>query len=263
MSSPGLQQNSKNITNKIPFPRVGEGARGWGLDKELQTEADLDWYDYGARFYDPVLARWHSVDPMAEKYKDWSPYNYCLNNPIINIDPNGDTIVIGKFIDRVLNKIGIKTEYVQKVENDITELQLSGDSEVPDMINELEKSSREHKIIPTGNENEGNSVDINIESAKKGEKQGTIINYNPDDNTTVNGDVRKPRVGLAHEMRHSDDADKGIMNFNKTENGIPLYEVKAVKTENRVRKAIGTHTRTTYGGQEIPRGMLREDYKIE
>lgn len=36
--------------------------------KQLVDYADLGWYDYGARYYDPVLMRWHSADPLLEKY---------------------------------------------------------------------------------------------------------------------------------------------------------------------------------------------------
>ena len=58
---------------------------------ELQTYFGLDWYDYGARFYDPILGHWHVIDRFAEKFINTSPYSYALNNPIANIDINGDT----------------------------------------------------------------------------------------------------------------------------------------------------------------------------
>jgi len=58
--------------------------------KELQSE--FAEYDYGARFYDPVIARWTTMDPLAEKYKSHSSYAYVLNNPIKSIDINGDSL---------------------------------------------------------------------------------------------------------------------------------------------------------------------------
>ena len=57
--------------------------------KELQDELGLNWYDYQARNYDPAIGRWLSTDPLAEKYSSYSPYNYCLNNPIVLTDPDG------------------------------------------------------------------------------------------------------------------------------------------------------------------------------
>lgn len=55
--------------------------------KELDEETGL--YYYGARYYDPRVSNWLSVDPLAEHSPNKNPYHFCSNNPINRTDPTG------------------------------------------------------------------------------------------------------------------------------------------------------------------------------
>jgi RHS repeat-associated protein len=71
-----VQEHSN--TDRIPYLFNG---------KELDAETGL--YYYGARYYDPRTSIWQSVDPMADEFAGWSPYNYGFDNPLRFMDPTG------------------------------------------------------------------------------------------------------------------------------------------------------------------------------
>jgi RHS repeat-associated protein len=74
---------------------------------EFSAGNGLELADYGARMYDPQIGRWTASDPLSES-RDWlSPYNYCQNNPILKIDPNG-----ASDDDYYFNKQGQLVDYV-------------------------------------------------------------------------------------------------------------------------------------------------------
>lgn len=60
--------------------------------KEFDEETGL--YYYGARYYDPRVCNFISVDKFAEKYPYFTPYCYTANSPQKFIDINGDSIAV-------------------------------------------------------------------------------------------------------------------------------------------------------------------------
>ena len=118
LNGDGSAQRSEILQEQNYYP-FGLEHYGWGHtqtgpehkykynNKELQDAFGLQWYDYGIRFYDPQLARWHVTDPLATEREWLSPYNFVQNNPILRIDPDGalDT----KYVDEDDNVLA-KTE---------------------------------------------------------------------------------------------------------------------------------------------------------
>ena len=226
--------------------------------KEFDNKKGLNWYDYGARHYDAALGRFTTNDRFAEKYYSMSPYQYGANNPVNNIDVNGDTIVVNPnpngLIDNVRMFFGFDTKYQKDVKADLQQLK-KDDKEIGEMIIELEKSKNVHSITRT-KRGKSNSSGFDREKAKKDIPQGSIINYDPDVKTDINGNHRTPRISLSHELQHSSDVDKGIMSYENIGNGIPMREIRAINTENKIRKRTGDAKRTEYRGRKIPQKLL-------
>jgi RHS repeat-associated protein len=68
--------------------------------KELDRVHGLDWYDYGARRYDPAFCQFTQMDPLCEQYPHLSPYAYCAGNPVNCIDSEGKKIVFVNGLSR-------------------------------------------------------------------------------------------------------------------------------------------------------------------
>jgi len=67
-------------------------------DKGLQDDFGLDWYDYGVRFYDGQIGKFHTQDRFAEKYYDFSTLDCCWLSS--NFSTNSLSPGISNFISK-------------------------------------------------------------------------------------------------------------------------------------------------------------------
>ena len=103
VSSESGNQLVSQVKSYYPFGmahmggNLGSGNKYLYNGKELQDEnlggVNLDWYAFGARYYDPQIGRWTTSDPLAHKYYSLSFYCFVADNPIKLIDPDGRKIV--------------------------------------------------------------------------------------------------------------------------------------------------------------------------
>ena len=113
----------EQVTDYYPFGLpMSDLGRNSGLQrfkyngKEFDQMHGLNTYDYGARQYNPVLARWDRMDPLAEKYPHLSAYCYAADNPIRYIDPDGQVVKAADELARrnIINTLSTsESQYVQ------------------------------------------------------------------------------------------------------------------------------------------------------
>lgn len=227
-----------------------------GKPEQVTGLCDIGLLDYGARFYDPCVARWTTIDPMAYNYPGMSPYAFCGNDPVNNIDPDGDIPFLVNLIGGVASAV---VEYAGQVVANVAkngEISTSAFTNV-DVLDiavffaegfvtsggNIVKKAAAKAAVAVVSEVARNAVDVEV-----GTKDGVKTTVNSVAETTVN-----TTVGLAAGSVKTDinvkpfQTPTPIVNAERAKahsigKGLPAEEAKSIanktKEDNQVKKSL-------------------------
>ena len=179
-----IDQNGmlKEISNYYPYGGL-MGAASAGVQpnkyggKELDRENGIDWYDFEARYQDPMLPMFTTQDLLAENNPGISLYAYCAGNPVRYIDPTGmlwlksqwfnDTYYM--FDEEINNEYDLLTKYGEGAN-----LSLVGDGSSYDQI-DVELKDRDGTYVE--NVLLGKNGTITVNGEKKNEYEYTTVHF--------------------------------------------------------------------------------------
>jgi RHS repeat-associated protein len=217
----GISSRSVNFgspINKYKFVGKEEQTR------EFSDGTGLDMLDFGARFYDHQIGRFHQMDPMAAKYLSQSTYDYVGNNPILRFDPNGMEWdeKAKKEIEGINNKIDSKISEIEKLISAVSKSEK--DATTGDAI----YSEDEQEKVDDLNAKKDNLTDAKDEIKKMGEDKDHIFSLiakkgikegetkgDPKDLKHITITFVKGDFGnQLHEMKHGFQITEKLMKVN-------------------------------------------------
>ena len=217
--------------------------------KELDRTNGLDLYDSEARWYDPLLGRTTTMDPLAEKYYGLSPYAWCAGNPVKFVDPDGNTISI--IIEEGIYQYDYDNSSFVDSDGNIAQLDDAFFNQVLDALSILREGIVGNDLVKYISCNSGYNVFIKSSGTNGYNRQGA--NYSIDWNAElteggpsyfgIGNDYTRERpayVGLGHEMAHVQDSwmgkvDDSIWYIANENTIVPKSEIYACSIENKIR----------------------------
>ncbi len=218
----------------------------------------LGWLDYGFRFYDPVILRFTTIDPLTEKNHSQSGFVYAANNPINYIDFLGlDSLAAAEVTQAAENAVETITEEygsssaqcnrgVNEAFTEITESEQLKGKTANEIVSHMESSDEFEEVELKDVQDEANEGEIVI-AGKTGTKHGHVAMAVPGDEVTSGSWGGKAPVGM--DTGGGKRWSKNGMNYSWTsKSGVKFY--KYTGSSNKTYNA-GTLGSVTVRGQQL------------
>ena len=214
------------------------------------------------------------MDPLADQFSGWSPYNYTMNNPINMVDPDGRaaTDIIIVFRNPFTGEVSGRWDYgsdgklyegehsfARKVQAAINEAR-DNDERLDQLFIKLEESKQTHEWTnyDPSRTKRGSS------NRPRDRKGGTITKFVPEENREMaeeRGNMDPKLVTdsdvAVHKAKHAYDRDYSSLDYTKI-GCVFRCEIDAINTANINRWAEDRGLRKTFGKDIFNSDMLKD-----
>ncbi|NBL63682.1 hypothetical protein GV828_00550 [Flavobacterium sp. NST-5] len=210
--------------------------------KELDEETGM--YYYGARYYDPKISIWMSVDPLAEQFPEWNPYNYCMQNPVKYVDPNGKAPLDIIYVNSVGNVYKVVKDGSSAITiNDGGKIKSISDYQISKNSNWFDNNNRNRQVVASIASYYGSKRGIKNIGATY--EMSGLAHYDPKNKNIYispsesNGgsskffnDLNNLTNVLVHENKHRKDHADGIETSYITHAEVYLFQMSDSSFQN-------------------------------
>ena len=184
-----------------------------GKEDQSFLNASIPFLDFGARMYNPAIARWTAADPLSEDYHGVSPYAYCVNSPMTYVDSDGRII-------HLANNYAGGIENIARIS--VTSL---GSLVISHLIQSNDVYTLNSKLFTTDSGYDSNNLNINYVGNPW--RRGL----------PVDGGSFNSMLAMGHELFHAYDHSNRLFNSSNAAYRKDIIEPRAVSFANYLRQS--------------------------